>query len=298
MAVRIRTGGSWYAPPNGNLRTRYGGDWRAANNCYIKIGGVGAGYWYDSGYRGYPAVPSTPWVTGWDYSNINVGWSGGSGGAPVAYWQLQRLDVNGNQMNLDNYGGGGSNNYGVNWDSRYQFRVRSVSTGGLVSDWSGLLRVGIGHPQQDTNGYVNHTRGWEAHFSGGANANEWMAVVVPSNVSLNAIHWRNLFTPMSSSVTPGTNRDVDWIFFNNDYGTIRNNLGNVASHTDMDYGGGISGNQGNGSYWGIVPVGSGWSTTGNGTFMLWVDDLWFDGVETYQNWELISRINEQGNYYW
>jgi hypothetical protein len=298
MPVSIRTGGSWYAPPSGNLRIRSSGAWRGANTCNIKVGPIGSGSWYDSGYRGYPAVPSTPLVTGWDYSNVNVGWSGGSGGAPVSYYQLQRLDVSGNQMNLDYYSGGQSNNYPVNWDGRYQFRVRAVSTGGLISDWSGMLRVGIGHPQQDTYGYVSHTRAWEAHYSGRANANEWMAVVVPTGVLLNGIHWRNLHTPMSSSVTPGTNRDVNWIFANGDFGTIRATLGNVPSGSNVDWGGGISGNQGNGTYWGIVPRGSGWSTTGNPTFMLWVDDLWFDGTETYQNWELTSRINEQGNYYW
>jgi hypothetical protein len=297
MSVRLRWGGSWYLVPNGNLRIKSGG-WQVANNCYVKIGGVGAGYWYDSGYRGYPAVPSTPWVTGWDYNNVNVGWSGGGGGAPVSYYQLQRLDVNGNQMNLDNYGGGSSNNYGVNWDGRYQFRVRSVSTGGLISDWSGLLRVGIGHPQQDSYGVVYHTRGWEAHTSGGRNANEWLAVIVPSSVTMNAMHWRNLWTPMSSSVTPGTNRDVVWIFRNGNFGSIRGIVGNVASGSSIDVDPGMSGAVGDDTYWGIDPVGSGWSTTGNSTYMMWCDDLWVDGTETYTQVEIVSSIPAQGNYYW
>ena len=58
-----------------------------------------------------------------------VSWSGGSGGAPVSYYQLQRLDVSGNQMNLDYYSGGQSNNYPVNWDGRYQFRAPGIPAG-------------------------------------------------------------------------------------------------------------------------------------------------------------------------
>lgn len=300
MAVSIRTGGNWYAANSGALRIRYAGNWQSANGCYVKIGGVGAGYWYDSGYRGYPAVPSTPWVTGWDYSNVNVGWSAGGGGAPVAYYQLQRLDVNGNQMNLDNYGGGASNNYAINWDTRYQFRVRAVSTGGLVSDWSGMLRVGIGHPQQDTYGYVAHTRGWSAHTSGQFGKDNLIVVTIPSSVTINAVHWINMRTPQSGTLNPNTTRDINWILNGADAGPIRNQLG-VLGSGNLDYAGaaiGINGNNGRGNLWGVVPRGSGWSAVGNVTYMLWVDDFWFDGTETYQNWELTSSIPAQGNYYW
>lgn len=301
MSVRLRSGGNWYVVPNGNLRVRYGGNWQSANNCYVKIGGVGGGYWYDSGYRGYPATPSAPWVAAWDYNNVIYQWNAGGGGAPTSYYHVVVTNAGGGWI-INTTTTATSVMFGVNWDTRYRMYVSAVSAAGLETGWGGSVGVGIGHPQQDSWGNVMRSRGWEGHFSGGANANEWMAAYVPAQgsntVSLNAIHWRNLFTPMSSSVTPGSNRDVNWIFANADYGTIRNNLGNIPSHSDMDYAGGISGNVGNGTYWGIVPVGGGWSTTGNGTYMLWVDDLWLDGVETYPSYELVSSIPAQGNYYW
>jgi hypothetical protein len=60
----------------------------------------------------------------------------------------------------------------------------------------------------------------------------------------------------------------------------------------------MSGAVGDDTYWGIDPVGSGWSTTGNSTYMMWCDDLWVDGTETYTQVEIVSSIPAQGNYYW
>ena len=295
MTVYVRTGGNWRAASSGALYCRNGGSWRAANACYVKIGGVGAGYWYDSGYRGYPAVPSAPWVTGWDYSNINVGWSGGGGGAPVSYYQLQRLDVNGNQMNLDNYSGGQSNNYGVNWDSRYQFRVRSVSTGGLVSDWSGMLRPGIGHPQQDTYGYVQRTRAWSsAAQSGVCYRDDFYSFTVPNNIHLEALYWNNLRCGSGSSLVqrPSSNRWVYWVGNGSWQGPMAQ--GDIAN----GWTGGLGlDNFGNNATWGLGPTGQGWSYS-NPSLGLYADSVQLVGTEYYDNWELTNRINEAGNYYW
>jgi hypothetical protein len=47
-----------------------------------------------------------------------------------------------------------------------------------------------------------------------------------------------------------------------------------------------------------VARGAGWSTTGNGYYMLWCDDFWVDGTYYYDNYEIVSWNPEQGNYYW
>jgi len=307
MSVQVRTGGTWRTAGSGALNIRNGGSWRSANACYVKIGGVGAGYWYDSGYRGYPAVPSTPWVTGWDYSNVNVGWSAGGGGAPVAYYQLEHNHPGGIQ-GIDNYGGGQSNNYGVNWDSTYSFRVRAVSTGGLVSGWSPYRYVAIGHPQQDTYGYVQRTRGWQTEHQWNYRfmyqAFNWQ---IPPSIALNAIHATNIRCGppgnQGSSIVQRTSSrrlvslqtDAGWA------GSLFGHNGDVASGTSFDRS--LAGNWGGNNWWGIYPTGNngeqdnntGWSTGANVALSLYCDDVWIDGTEYYDNWELTNRIYEQGN---
>lgn len=311
MSVQVRTGGNWRTAGSGALYIRNGGSWRAANACYVKIGGVGAGYWYDSGYRGYPAVPSTPWVTGWDYSNVNVGWSAGGGGAPVSYYQLQRTDGSGNQMNLDNYGGGQSNNYGVNWNSYYWFRVQAISTGGLASGWSPWRYVHIGHPQQDTYGYVQRTRGW-------ASDQQWnyrfirenFAWYLGDNIQLNAIHVQNLRCGppgnQGSSIVqrPGSNRLVSWMLNTGWGGSIFGGNIDVASGWSGDIAFPAAYFGGNG-WWGMYPTANnggtdnntGWSAS-NTALSLYCDWVYIDGTEYYDNWELTNRIYEEGNTQW
>ncbi len=309
MTVYVRTGGNWRAASSGALYIRYGGSWRAANACYVKIGGVNAGYWYDSGYRGYPAVPSIPWVTGWDYSNVNVGWSAGGGGAPVSYYQLEHNHPGGIQ-GIDNYGGGQSNNYGVNWDTTLSFRVRSVSTGGLVSGWSGYRYVGIGHPQQDTYGYVQRTRGWATdHQWNYRFIREAFNWYVPSSVHLNGLHWSNFRCGppgnQGSSIVqrPSSNRLVSLQLNSEWQGSLAGGNIDVANgwSGDLD----LSPYWGNNAYWGVYPTANngatdnntGWSAS-NVALSLYCDDIWLDGTEFYQNWELTNRIYEQGNTQW
>lgn len=300
MTTRIRTGGAWHVLANGGLHIDVGHAWRSPNICKIKSGPVGGGGWVDSGYVGLPAVPGTPAVYSWDYSNVGVYWGGGAGGAPVSNYIVERSDQFGNVNGTWDVGSATSISLPVTWDTLYRFRIYARSAGGLQAGPSGGLQIGIGHPQQDTYGAVVHTRPWSAHTSGQFGRDSPIQVVIPASVTINAVHWVNMRTPQSGTLNPNTTRDINWILNGGDAGPIRNQLG-VLGSGNYDYAGadiGISGNNGQGNYWGVIPRGSGWSAVGNTTFMLWVDDFFFDGSEAYQQWEVVSSIPAVANYYW
>lgn len=300
MTVQLRTSGAWYNVPNGRLNIRYGGVWRSANYCYIKIGNVGGGYWYDSGYRGLPGMPGDPAVYAWDYSNIGIYWSASSGGAPVTNYIVQSLDSSNNVTGQWDVGTATSFSIGVSQSTLYQFRIYARSAGGLQTGPSGSLRVGIGHPQQDNYGYVQRSRGWSSHVTQTAfNRDNFIVVTVPSSVQINAVHWVNLRSPQSSQLMSPPARDILWVVNGAPTTTIRNQFGLPTSPWTFDYAGApINGQGGGGNVWGIVPQGTGWSNSGNSTYMLWLDDFWFDGTEFYQNYELVSSVPAQANYYW
>jgi hypothetical protein len=109
------------------------------------------------------------------------------------------------------------------------------------------------------------------------------------------MHWRNLQMLGVQVVTPYGNRTVNWIIAGQDFGPINNNTGTIYSHDNRDY---PFANWGQDATWGIVPRGSGWSTTGNGAYMLWCDDFWCDGTEYYNNYEIVSTNPAVGNSYW
>ena len=292
-------GGSWRQIADGNIRAKayQEGTWRIPTKCYVKHGAMGTGGWHDTGYASYPNPPSAPWVHHWDYSNVQAAWNyAAGGGPPIAYYDVQLLYSDGNfwtsEASTDNI----SPMWGIGQDARCQIRVRSVGTNGLASAWQGNLRVGTGHPETYNYGWVQRTRGWESEHIGGArNRDDPFWVGFGGNIYASGMHWRNLRTPQSSVVSPGTNRSVAWIVYGNEYGVIHNNYGTIYSGSSIDH---PLGNWGDGNPWGIVARGAGWSTTGNGTYMLWCDDFWCSGTEYYNNWEVVSTNPAQGNYYW
>lgn len=299
MAIRLKSGAGWVGPVgDGNLRIKWGGPWISPSYVYCKIGDLGGGYWQDSGYRGYPNPPSTPWVNTWGYGNCQVAWNyPAGGGAAIAYYHVVMTDVNGSWIAEENSTDNVSPNWGVNQDSRYRFYVRSVAQNGLASPFQGPLNVGIGHPSTPNYGYVQRTQYWSSeHLSGARNKDDPFWVGVPSSVLLQGMHWRNLRTGgMSGVVAPGTNRQVAWIVYSNEYGHITDNYGTIYNGSSIDH---PLNNWADGSAWGIVARGAGWSTTGNGYYMLWLDDFWCDGTYYYDNYEIVSWNPEQGNYYW
>ena len=73
MALYVKEGplgsGSWREITAGNLKFKkpQTTEWYFPSTVSVKIGGLGTGSWRDSGYRGYPAVPTGFVVNSWDY---------------------------------------------------------------------------------------------------------------------------------------------------------------------------------------------------------------------------------------
>lgn len=304
MAVRVHWGsaqfngppysGTWQGGSDGSIRLKWGGSgWSVPSYCRVRVNGN----WVDSGYRAYPNPPSAPWVNSWTYSNCQVAWNyAAGGGAPISYYEVVITDAAGNWLATENSTDNVSPNWGVSQDTRYRFYVRSVAVNGLASPFQGPLNVGIGHPSTPNYGYVQRSSDWNSDVVGGArNADDPFWVGVPGGVLLNGMHISNYYTPMSSVVARGTNRDVNWVLYGQDYGSVVNNYGTLYSGGSLSH---PLNNWGDGSPWGWIARGAGWSTTGNGTYMLWIEQLWLSGTYYYDNYEIVSWNPEQGNYYW
>jgi hypothetical protein len=297
MTVYIKSGGAWRAGNNGQIKIRWGGAWQTASYIYEKVNGA----WQDSGYRGFPLAPQSIWVHAWDFNNVAIGFTGPpAGGAPVAYYRLVQTDANGNWLNSVNVGGSPWGNFGVGQDGRYQFFVQSVSAAGLESGWCGPVRVQIGHTELGHYGTVQQSRPWSSeHISSARNRDDPFWVGVPGSVILTGLHWRNMTTPQSSVVTPYNQRTVNLITQTVDRGPLNDHIGHTilsgSSYAWWDF---PLYEWGNGQACGFVARGSGWSTTGNGTYMLWCEDMWCDGTEYYDVSVYYVDRNYAGNSYW
>jgi hypothetical protein len=296
--LRVSSGGGWAGPVgDGNLRVKWGGPWISPAYVYHKMGDLGGGYWRDTGYRGYPNPPQSIWVHAWDFNNVALGFTGpAAGGAPTVAYNLVQTDSAGNWLNQVEVGGSPWGNFGVGQDGYYQFYVRSKSAAGLYSGFTGPVRVKIGHTETGYWQTEGRTEGWTSETASGyRNKDDPFWVGIPPSVILTSMHWRNLQMPGSSVVTPGTNREVNWVFAGQDYGTIRAQLGTVYKGNNTDW---AFNNWGDWNPWGIVARGAGWSTTGNTNVMLYTDGLWCHGTHHYNvDVYYVTRYHE-GNSYW
>lgn len=288
MTVRIKQGGAWYAVPNGNLRVRDGGAWKVANFCYIKINGA----WYDSGYRGYPNAPQNMRVASWDFGTVVMTWDGpAAGGAPVDHYEWQKLDANGNFVSGPSMTNATQAMWGVSEDERCQFRMRSISAGGLASAWSNTVRVQIGHSEQSHVVTDTKTRQWGSGMDVNAyGPDNTYLIYVPSSVNVSS-WYLNLSATFSTSVlSPTATREINHVFANVIQGTKLNWANPTQGWFSYVY-------NGQNSYWGFYVHGTGWSTgpTGGyrmvGRFEIWGDETY------YENRTVIDR-DYAGNSYW
>lgn len=304
--TRYKWGGGWTDIGNGKAYSRWGGGWFPAKLLRGKVGGIGGGYWVDGGFTGQPAVPSVPWVAAWDYSNIIFAWNAGGGGSPVSYYEYV----------LTNEGGGWlvhstttatSVMLGINWDSRYRFYVQAVGINGVATGWSHgdgstiYGHPGIGHPRQDTYGYVWHSTPWQSEVQWNyRHQNEPFWAYVTNDIHLTGVNWANLRTS-HPIVSIGTNRSV-YLYLNNaDQLPLNYYLpGNAQIESSGSYsswGIGLD-NWGNNANWGIVPRESGWAVPGGPGYILFADAVQLVGDRFYQQYEITSTIGEAGNYWW
>ena len=299
MPMRMKVSGAWVGPlASGNFRVKSGktgaGSWIYPASVKMKVNGV----WVDTGYVGYPAAPVNFAINGWSYSAVALQWGAGAGGAPVSAYNLVQTDSAGNWLNQVEVSGSPWGNFSVNWDTRYQFYIRSKSAAGLYSGFVGPIRAAIGHPRQDTYDYVLRERPWQSGTVGGwYNKGDWIAIYVAGagdgragDILIQGLHSRNFTAPQGPpSGTPS--RTINHLFNNGDFGSI----GSVGQGWGEDLG---LNNWSSNTYWGYIPQGTGWSTTGNQYYQLHVDSVWLSGTERYNNYEIVSTIAEQGNTYW
>lgn len=303
MPVQLRNGGSWYTVPNGNLRVKDAGAWRSANRVYVKLGAVGGGSWYDSGYTGYPPLPSAPWVEAWDYNNVQFRWAAGSGGAPTVSYHIHCP-----QTGLNTTTTATSWTMAVNWDTEYRFYVSAIATGGLETGWStpSGYGIGIGHPQQDTYGNVVRAKAWQSAVQWAYRCmDELFGVYVPDYINVKSVTWANLRTSNGDVVSPGAGRTVN-LYLNGGWGGVISDYvdGGVIYSSGGYSSWGLGLNYfGSNSFSGIAPRGYGWSQGSsatidpNGKMLLYADAVYFNGDEYYNSWELTSSIAARGNYY-
>ena len=294
--LKAKQTGVWSgAVADGAVKVKSGGVWKSPAYIYAKRDAA----WVDSGYRGFPLTPQSIAVHAWDFANVNVSFTGPpAGGAPTASYEVQQTNSAGTQIGaLKSVTGSPSGNFAVGEDGQYMFNVRSKSAAGLVSPWRGPLKVKIGHTETGYYANENRTRGWSSeHLYGHRNKDDPFWVGFWGNVVIQGMHWRNLWTQQSGVISPGTNRTVNIITYGADQGALNNHLGGtIYRGHNYDWG---FGNAGDGSPWGIVARGTGWSTTGNTYYTLYLDDFWCDGYEIYQVSVYYVTRSYAGNSYW
>ena len=312
MPIRVHTGsglgvlkqpfgGSWSGPiTDGNLRLKWGGSsWTYPAFARVKVsdggitnGGFGANpQWVDTGYRGYPVKPSTPWVTAWDYNTMSISWNAGSGGAAVSQWHVVRTNEGGGWINNDyvpvsqNYF-----SYGVNWNTRYQHYIEAVSSSGLVSGFSSPLRTYIGTPSQYYETTETGTRAWDGYTDVGDYGikDNIVGPAVPSSVVVQTIQF-DLGCPWGV-LSPYGNREIYWVANGVQQGLEY--WGGSEIHTNQD----VGDYWGNGQGSGFVCRGAGWTIYPGGQSRVW-GSLWVHGYEQYQ-YQQGHWTNAVGNGYW
>ena len=273
MGLALRNVGAWYSPASGKVAIRWNGGWQFGSGAYIK----GAGAWRDSGYRGYPAAPSMPWVTSWSPSRINVEVSPQAGGAPVSAYHWVLADSNGNWLNSAE----GWNTYwwDVNWQTYYQIYCRTKSASGLYSVWNGPLKVVTGRPSEYYETTETANRYWQ---TGDFWCNAWKdngsyaTAYIPSNVFIENVHWQ-LHATFATGTLSGHGATNRWIYL---WSNESEPWGPFQWPNPLD-GWDYLGWWSNGGRTGISPHGSGWSVHGDGG---WRIEGWINvtGTEQYQ----------------
>ena len=311
MPIRFKTyGGGWTAPVSeGKLRLKWGGSsWVVPGLVHRKNGDVGGGSWYDTGYRGIPYTPSTPWVhdwTSWGYSYITVAWSAAIGGATPSSYDALQMDAAGNWLSTEF---GGTDTYATFptiADGRYIFLVRASTAGGQ-SGWSGQLRVQMGHAALPNYGYKYTIDPWFQQVTGSWGKDNPAYMVVPENVQITAFHY-NLSAPQGNMISPASNRWLHHVFSGTaqpDVLTLSSPVSYVESlppipghATTYNF---RYGNWGRNLLWGIVPRGSGWGSYGtpSGNYYLLNGSFGIEGTKEYVRFYEGEQTAAVPNSYW
>ena len=291
MAIYTKWGGGWFGVGDGRIQTRWGGGWFVPTTIRKKMGDPGGGYWYDTGWRGYPAVPSAPWVHAWNYDQVQINWGAGAGGAPVSSYIIQMLNSSGGLIYQYSTAGGPSTWgwFPVSHSSYYIYRVLAVGATGLQSGWSGQLRLYIGKPASTYYTTETAMRGWSKAASVNAWKDQLVGPYVPSNVLVSSVRYQiyanNGFT---SVLSPYNNRTIN-SYYNGEGGTFNWAATSIDQTTYPSF-------WGINYYVGMVPRGAGWSIYSNGVQRA-LGTITVSGQEQYQ-YQQAHTIPAVGNSYW
>lgn len=288
MPLRMKSGGVWLATPaSGHLAVKRSGAWTFVAKAAVKVGPVGSGSWMDSGYQGFPGVPATPTVYGWNYYNVRMQWTAPTSGAPVVGYEAQVLTETGTVVSTSPLitgpsgpSGDEDSIAGVDWlwrsvlspSTKYQMKVRSKGSTGLFSAWSPALKVQMGHAEIDTPASEYRTRPWSAsNYTNPVSVGGWIVCASVNTVQLSLLRINvalvNGSTPFSGS---SGGRKANYIGNSGDLG--------YAGFKNSPWDETRSWEPGPATAWqGIALTGTGWDSAGwrgYGTIYLW-------GTETY-----------------
>jgi hypothetical protein len=280
MAIYIKTGGAWRAAANGALRVRSGGAWYSPAVIYTRYGGG----WRDTGYRGYPAVPTGINVYAWDYNQVRIYWAAGAGGATPSGYHIVQTDQSGNWLRQYNVAGSPSPNgyFPVDQDTRYMFYVRAYTPAGLYSGWNGPLRTAIGHAAYSTYATVTATRAYTQPASVVSYRDAPVGPVVPSDVVVQSIVYtisNSGWTSVLSNPASGVHHEIYRWANGGQYERFIWPGASVNTELNLsDYGS-------NGGVQGMIARGTGMSSTAGGPYV-------FTGTITVKGTQTYSYVQE------
>ena len=204
--------------------------------------------------------------------------------------------------------------WGVSENTRYRIRTRSHGTNGLYSAWQEQVsphRPHMGIASVPTYGNVNHSEAWSTpQVGGGFNDGQACAVYALTgnhggNILLNGLHLYDMWAPQSNDVS-GSSYPSRWVqvivygtWYNAIHGggypdpvTAHQSQTRTLNHWAYDRGGNP------GYTWGVVPRGSGWSTTSQSHYQFHIGALWVTGTEYWTSYDHIGWTTAVGNVGW
>lgn len=210
------------------------------------------------------------------------------------------MDSSGNLLNSENSPDNFSPGWGAVTDGLYRFRVRSVSTSGLVSPWSAEVRVSTGHPSAPIYGNVQHSAYWYSQLYNGNwykdaydGSNPGGTVVwVPSSVLIDAFHFNIAANGGFGPISPGTNRHLTYVIAGAPRGDALQIPGTSFSYIEYAFY-----EWGQDNWYGLMAQGAGWTVSAGGLQRI-VGDIGIEGTQYWTVYEQTGSTPPVYNGYW
>lgn len=291
MTVKVKWAGAWVGVPATTAKVQWGSEWRDISAMRVQWNGS----WNDTGYRGYPAQPQTPWLSAntWDpnvkgedkNNTLTIRWGKrdqalqadivqydirlrGAAGALIVQHRRAEMVPGPQEWTFAN----------LEWDTRYRMDVRAVAVGGFEGAWSEELRINTGHPTQTETEVVTKTRAWDKTVAVDMYRDQVAGPIVPTDVTANKIKFdlRTTFSTNSLS-DPGSTRTFFRVVQGDQVGLAYDWPNPISAVAD------ITNQNGQGKRFGGILRGTGWSTEGVSTQWRVVGNITVYGTETYKD---------------